>query len=504
LSDEGHVCFPQQELITRAAALLEAQAEAIQQALNSLENKGRIVIERSPTLTEDASQVWIYLNSLHASEIGVARRLAELWGSPNQLATQHELASDESLAGLGFIPSPDQSRALELILRSKIGILTGGPGTGKTTLLKILIRILQGAGIFVALAAPTGRAARRLSEATGWEAKTLHRLLEYGRGISKFLRNRENPLEAQFVIVDEASMVDIVLMYHLLDALPDQAHLLMVGDSSQLPSVGPGNVLADMIASKQIPTATLTLIFRQAESSRIVISAHLINEGSIPEIKTTAAGELSDFYFIEEEDPQKVLDKIRQLVQERIPRRFRLHPIRDIQVITPMHRGEIGAESLNEKLREWLNPARAAQARSIRGFRVGDKVMQIRNNYDKDVFNGDIGRIEHIDVLKDEVRIQFDGQSLCYTEAEMEEVAPAYAITVHKSQGSEYPAVILPLLGSHYMMLQRNLLYTAVTRARKLMVLIGSKSALLLAVRNNRRQQRCTLLKERIIQGFDA
>lgn len=498
LGDDGHVCFPVKELVNKSAELLGFEPEPIQLALASLEDQKRILIERSSPPLDSADDAVAYLSSLYSSETGVIRRLLQLTRARNQLISGREWLAGGLASTPEFTPSPDQAHALELAVQSKLMILTGGPGTGKTTLLKVLIRLLRQAHVPVALAAPTGRAARRLAEATGHEAKTVHRLLEFNRGTQDFTRNRERPLDAHYVVIDEASMVDIVLMYHLLSAIPDNAGLLLVGDVDQLPAVGPGNVLRDMIDSKKIPTVQLTQIFRQAQASRIVTNAHRINEGQVPEMEAASGNELTDFYYIEEEDPGRVLEKIRQLVLERIPKRFRLHPVRDIQVLTPMHRGDIGAESLNQKLREWLNPSGRAITGIGGAFRVGDKVMQIRNNYDKDVFNGDIGRIVDFDAAAGEVQIRFDVGLQTYTAADMAEVAPAYAITVHKSQGSEYPAVILPLLTSHYIMLQRNLLYTAVTRARKLMVIIGSRRALSAAVRNNRLQHRCTLLKARL------
>ncbi len=337
-----------------------------------------------------------------------------------------------------------------------------------------------------------------MSEATGWEAKTIHRLLEYSPQKGGFKRNQDDPLEADVVIIDEASMIDTLLMYHLLKAIPLQAHLILVGDVDQLPSVGPGNVLKDLIDSGLFEVVRLTEIFRQAQESMIVVNAHRVNQGNLPILKETEGKENPDFYFIQEEEPEKILERILILCAERIPRRFGYHPIRDIQVLTPMHKGVIGATNLNIELQKKLNPGCQGLTHGSKTFKIGDKVMQITNNYEKEVFNGDIGWVSKIDQEEGELTIDFDGRLIQYDSSDLDEIVLAYAISVHKSQGSEYPVVILPVTTQHYVLLQRNLIYTGITRARKLVVLIGTKRALAIAIKNNRTQLRFTNLSKRL------
>ena len=337
-----------------------------------------------------------------------------------------------------------------------------------------------------------------MNEATGWEAKTIHRLLEYSPHKGGFKKDQDDPLEADVVIIDETSMVDTLLMYHLLKAIPSHAHLILVGDVDQLPSVGPGNVLKDIIRSGKFTVVTLTEIFRQAQESMIVVNAHKVNQGQFPVLKEIDKPETTDFQFIQEEDPEKILQNILALCSEEIPRQFRFHPLREIQVLTPMHKGTIGVTNLNIELQKRLNPGQPGITRGAWNFRSGDKVMQIVNNYDKDVFNGDIGWISKIDPEEREVAIEFDGRLVPYDYSDLDEVVLAYAVSVHKSQGSEYPVVILPVVTQHYMLLQRNLIYTGITRAKKLVILIGTKRALAIAIRNNKPQRRYTLLSERL------
>jgi exodeoxyribonuclease V alpha subunit len=435
---------------------------------------------------------------MHASEVGAAARLAAIQRYRRLQAKIDSKAALEWVRGrLNFSLAPLQAEAVRLALCEKVVVITGGPGTGKTTLVRAIIAIYERIGARISLAAPTGRAAKRLSETTGRPAATIHRLLEFSPQIGAFQRNEQKPLAADLVIVDETSMMDIVIANHLLKAVPSQAVLVIVGDSDQLPSVGPGNVLGDMIESGRFPVVRLTEIFRQASQSRIITNAHLIRQGAFPDLRAESGGK-QDFYFIGREDPQAVLDTIVQLCTERIPRRFGLDPAEDVQVLSPMHRGEAGAHNLNLALQNALNPSGITLEMGGRTFRVNDKVMQIRNNYDKDVYNGDIGRIRSIDRENGEIRVEFDGRRTTYSFSELEELVHAYAVTIHKSQGSEYPAVVFPLLTQHFMMLQRNLLYTAVTRARKLVVIVGSKKALAIAVKNDRMQSRFTLLKERL------
>jgi len=372
-------------------------------------------------------------------------------------------------------------------------VITGGPGTGKTTVIKSIIAVQESLGRKVMCAAPTGRAAKRMSEATGKDARTIHRLLEFSPKEGRFKKDEENPLDADALIIDETSMVDTVLMYHLLKAIPLHATLILVGDADQLPSVGAGNVLKDVIDSEVIPVVRLNEIFRQSKESMIIVNAHKINSGQMPLLKTG-----NDFYFIEMEEPEAVVERLVGLCKERIPRKFRFHPIDDIQVLSPMHRGTVGAHNLNLELQKQLNPSTDELQRGGRVFKPGDKVMQIRNNYDKDVYNGDIGRIRGIDREEQEVRVDFDGKLVSYDFSELDEIVLAYATSVHKAQGSEYPVIVMPVLTQHFMLLQRNLLYTGITRGRKLVVLVGTKKALAIAVKNNKQQMRYTMLRERL------
>ncbi|MDO8784867.1 MAG: AAA family ATPase, partial [Syntrophales bacterium] len=394
-----------------------------------------------------------------------------------------------------------QIEAVKCAARQKVMVVTGGPGTGKTTIINAILRIFSAVRAKILLTAPTGRAAKRMSEATGHEAKTIHRMLEFSMQKGGFQKNDESPLACHLLVVDEASMIDTILMHHLLKAVPVMATLILVGDVNQLPSVGAGSVLKDIIDSGTVPVVELTEIFRQARESSIIVNAHKINEGTIPYLKSSPE-KLQDFYFIEEEEPEKVLAMIITLVRERIPKRFRLDPLDDIQVLTPMHRGTVGSENLNTELQKALNPRDDGILRGGRNFRINDKVMQIRNNYNKDVYNGDIGRITGLDEENQEVTVTIDERQVTYGYGELDELIHAYAVSVHKSQGSEYPAVVIPIVTQHYMLLQRNLLYTAVTRGRKLVVLVGSKRALAIAVKNNKTNRRYTLLKQRLIANF--
>lgn len=452
---------------------------------------------RSESRAESRSDSAVYLAKYHLCETEIARRLHVLLHTPQQTFTQspkQALAAVERRLTIRL--APNQKRALECALASKLMILTGGPGTGKTTIINAILMLFERLGIRAALAAPTGRAAKRMSEATGREAKTLHRLLEFSPGEGGFKRNADRPLDCGLLIVDEASMIDTLLMHHLLKAVPPDATVIFVGDVNQLPSVGAGAVLADMIASRVIPVVMLTEIFRQARQSRIIVNAHRINAGRMPD---TRPGEgQSDFYFIEREEPEKALATIEALVARRIPERFGFDALAEIQVLTPMHRGLVGAGNLNRVLQQRLNPEGQTLDRGERRYREGDKVMQIRNNYDKEVFNGDIGRILRLDMEAQMAVVRIDERQVSYEFHELDEVVPAYAISVHKSQGSEYPAVVLPLLTQHYVLLQRNLLYTAITRGRRLVVVVGSKRALAMAVKNAKTAARYTRLAERL------
>ena len=389
---------------------------------------------------------------------------------------------------------------MRLALLAKVLVITGGPGVGKTTIVNSILRILAAKGVRLLLCAPTGRAAKRMSEATGREACTIHRLLEVDPKTGGFKRGDDNPLDCDLLVIDETSMVDVLLMHALLRAVPDRAALLVVGDVDQLPSVGPGQVLADVIASGAVPVVRLTEVFRQAAKSRIIVNAHRINQGQMPDLNRPE--EESDFYFVPADDPETAVARIVDLVKTRIPQRFGFDPVRDIQVLCPMNRGGVGARSLNIELQAALNPAGERKVQRFGWtFAPGDKVMQIENDYDKEVYNGDIGYIDQVDPEAGEVTASFDGRTVAYGFGELDMLVPAYAATIHKSQGSEYPAVVIPLLTQHYPMLQRNLLYTGVTRGKRLVVLVGQKKAVAIAVRNVSGRRRWSKLKEWLASG---
>jgi len=392
----------------------------------------------------------------------------------------------------------EQKQALITLGQSKMIIITGGPGTGKTTLVKAIISIIGKKTSRIMLCAPTGRAAKRLSETTGMHAKTIHRLLEFSPGNGGYVKNKNNPLKTDLLIVDEFSMVDITLFYRLLEAVHDHTTLVLVGDKDQLPSVGPGNVLSDLLDYSPIPRVILQFIYRQAKKSQIVTHAHSINKGLIPNIVNHPEKTKSDFYFIPCEEADRVVEKILDYCHHRIPKTFGFDPFSEIQVITPMNRGETGAFHLNQQLQGALNSNPVFIRKGMHQYHTGDKVMQLRNNYDKDVYNGDIGIIQWIDLEEQKITVLFDGRKVYYEESEMDELTLSYAITVHKSQGSEYPAVVIPILTQHYVMLARNLIYTAITRGKKLVVLIGSKKALAMAIKNDTRQKRYTRLTEEL------
>jgi len=499
LSDEGHVYYPQGRLLNKCREVLQAQPEIVQEALAAIEADKRIVIEDDPGSADGAAdRKAVYLARYYLCETGVARHLKALLATPKAV---RRIDADRAVVWvqdrLAIALAEDQVRAVKGAAQHKALVITGGPGTGKTTIIHAILTIFSRLRIRIHLAAPTGRAAKRMSEVTGREAKTIHRMLEYSLQKGGFQKNEDALLDCDLMIIDEASMIDTVLMYHLLKAVPPEATLILVGDVNQLPSVGAGNVLADIIQSGAAPVVELHEIFRQARESQIVVNAHRINSGLLPSLKSSK-NRISDFYFIEREDPETVLTEIIQLVAERVPQTFRVDPFNDIQVLTPMHKGVVGAGNLNAALQQALNPGDDGLVRGDRRLRVGDKVMQIRNNYEKEVFNGDMGRIDRIDPELRETVISFDGRPVAYDFTELDEIVLSYAVSVHKSQGSEYPVVIVPLLMQHYMLLQRNLLYTAVTRGRKLVILIGTKKALAVAVNNNKTRQRYTRLRERL------
>jgi exodeoxyribonuclease V alpha subunit len=486
VQSEGHCFYPRERLLDKARELLGIEAQTLGRTLDDLVRSGEVVIE------EDR----VYPPPMARAENSVAARLRSLIASPRFLPPiKLDAAVEWVQRRSGLTLSSAQKEAIAAALEHKVLIITGGPGTGKTTLLRCLIEIVEAKNLHMLLAAPTGRAAKRLAEATGREAKTIHRLLEYSPLEGGFQHGVSRPLEGEFIVVDEASMVDISLMNHLLAAIHPQSTLLLVGDAEQLPSVGPGNVLGDLIDSGNIPVVRLQTVFRQAQESLIITNAHLVNQGKMPTKVTEGEGG-SDFYLIEKDDPDEALRLIKEMVSRRIPGRFGFHPVDDVQILSPMHKGTLGTENLNQELRQLVNP----EGKAIKGgrFTVGDRVMQTRNNYDKEVFNGDVGKIVSYDTEWDEIEVEFDGRPINYHVSEADELILAYAVTVHKSQGSEYRAVIIPLNTQHFVMLRRNLLYTAMTRGRELVVLIGSPRALQMAVENRTVEPRHTYLAHKI------
>ncbi|MCX5802907.1 MAG: ATP-dependent RecD-like DNA helicase [Proteobacteria bacterium] len=506
LSDEGHVYYPYELLIKKSSEILGLEEERILPALDKLAQEGKAVIEKgltpSPELRTQNSKA-VYLAKYYISELGIVNKLKTILVFPRQLRL---INIDEVLEwvqrDLKITFSEKQVEAVKASINSKAMIVTGGPGTGKTTIINAIMRIYRKMGQKVLLAAPTGRAAKRMTEATGYEAKTIHRLLEYNPGGEIFKKDEANPLEADLIIIDETSMVDTLLMYYFLKAVPSKATLILVGDVDQLPSVGPGNILKDVIDSGYLTTVRLDEIFRQSRESMIIVNAHRVNSGQMP-ISNQGEEHLHDFYFLNIEEPEKILKKIIYLCKEGVPARFGYNPVNDIQVLTPMHKGVIGVSNLNQELQRELNPGQDELIRGNKALKIGDKVMQIRNNYDKDVYNGDIGRITKIDKEMQELKVGYDGRLVSYEYSELDEIVLAYAISVHKSQGSEYPVVIMPVVTQHYMLLQRNLLYTGITRGKKLVILIGTKKALAIAIKNDKPQKRYTLLRDRLMKNVE-
>lgn len=488
LAEEGHVYAEPEQLVDAAVKLLDAKESPVRQALASM-------IEANDVVSDNEV---IYLSPFYHAENGSAKRLQSLL-SDTSLFNADIAAEPEAKYGDkpgDIVYDEVQLAAIQKALDSKVMVLTGGPGTGKTTTTQGIIEAFKARHMSILLAAPTGRAAKRMTEATGMEAKTIHRLLEYNP-MDGYKRNDENPLEGDALIVDECSMIDILLFYNLMKAIPSHMRLILVGDIDQLPSVGAGNVLRDIIDSQKIPVVRLTRIFRQAQSSRIVMNAHAINAGHFPNIKN---GLDTDFFFINQEDADEMVELIIGLVRDRLPKKYG-YPPKEIQVLTPMQRGTVGAGNLNIELQNALNPSGLSLTRGGYTFRQGDKVMQIRNNYDKNVFNGDIGYITAVDTTERTLSVTFDNRVVEYDITELDEIVLAYAVTIHKSQGSEFPVVVMPVTMKHFVMLQRNLVYTGITRAKKICVLVGTTKALAYAIRNNTVSKRNTKLKERLNNG---
>ena len=510
LADEGHVFAYQEQLIAKAAELLEAEESSIVMTLDQMIADKDLICEMVDYKTDQAEMKAIYLPAFYYAEAGVAGKLKRLAQAPaadrlwHALMDARQKTGNESLSiDVGKIQEKVhmeydeiQADAIRKAAVSKVMVLTGGPGTGKTTTTQGIIAAYRSFGLKILLAAPTGRAAKRMTEATGLEAKTIHRLLEC-KPPEGYQKNEDNPLDGDVLIIDECSMIDMILMNALLKAIPEGMRLILVGDIDQLPSVGAGNVLRDIIDSGVFPVVRLTRIFRQAQSSRIIMNAHAINEGKFPDISN---GKNTDFFYIEKEDPEEAVQEIVRLVKNNLPRYYKT-PWNHIQVLTPMQKGIVGAANLNLALQEALNPQGDGLRRGGYLFRTGDKVMQIRNNYEKEIFNGDIGTVESVDLQERKLKVNFDQHIIEYEASELDELVHAYATTIHKAQGSEYPIVVMPVLMNHYVMLQRNLIYTGITRAKKVLVIVGTRKALSYAVRNVTVTKRNTFLKERLSQA---
>ena len=490
LSNEGHTCFPETELVVQAETILQANSSLIQERIAQLLQNG--------SLMKKEARIWV--KPLYLAELGIARELCRIAQAPCRLRDVHqEKALLWAQEKLHITLASEQIDAVKQGLCAKQLIITGGPGTGKSTITKAILRILEKITSSILLAAPTGRAAKRMTEITGNKAFTIHSLLEMDFTTGKFKKNRENPLKCELILIDEASMIDTLLMYNLLKAIPSEARVVFIGDIDQLPSVGPGNVLKDIIISEKLAIICLKQIFRQAAHSKIIVNAHRVNQGLFPD---TFPSPHSDFLFIEKETPEEILESIVEHVVSIIPRKYKFHRFEEIQVLSPMKRGTIGGENLNTVLQQKMNPQPHPLIRMGRSFHVNDKVMQIRNNYQKEVFNGDIGKIAEIDLAEQSIKVLFDGKIIPYEFHEMDELMLAYTVSIHKYQGSECPCIIIPIHTSHFKLLNRNLLYTGITRGKRLVILIGSKKALAMAVRNEEVKKRHTGLKDRIQELF--
>lgn len=484
LSESGHCYAVREQLIEKAIQLLEVDAPELEITLDEM-------IRADDVIKEDEA---IYLPPFYFSETGCAKSMLYLLACERRVRVNPQEITEKVVSHSEISYDTIQLEAIKTAISSKIMVLTGGPGTGKTTTTMGIISAYQMAGCRILLAAPTGRAAKRMSEATGMEAKTIHRLLEF-KPPEGYQKNEDKPLDGDVLILDECSMVDVILMYNLLKAIPEHMSLILVGDTDQLPSVGAGNVLKDVIDSGRIPVVRLTRIFRQAQGSRIIMNAHRINKGEAIDMR---GGKESDFFFASKESNEEVVETMVKYCTQNLPRYYHVDAFRDIQVLTPMQRGTCGAANLNQVLQEAMNPTRIFLHRGGTQYRLHDKVMQIRNDYDKEVFNGDIGTVTRVDMEERELTVDFDGRAVVYDVTELDELVLAYAVTIHKAQGSEYPIVVMPFTMSHFVMLQRNLLYTGVTRAKKILVLIGEKKAVYYAIKNEKTTERNTKLAERL------
>ncbi len=492
LAEQGHTCYERGDLLDEAVQILDVSIEHTETGLQRALANGVVVAEEGRAAGDNC---FVYPRRLYAAETHLAEALDVLL---NCTSASYSVPVSHLDRGYAML-NEAQQQAVHAAFESGVSIITGGPGVGKTTVVGQIVAACQRIGRYILLAAPTGRAAKRLSESTRLEAKTIHRLLKWDPASRSFVYNQDRPLRCDFLVLDEVSMLDVVLADQLFSAIRPGTHVILVGDRDQLPSVGPGTVLHDLIHCGRIPVTNLTEIYRQAENSRIVWNAHAVNRGQMPDLRAVPSSTLADFYWIEQEDPDHAAELIGRMVSERIPKRFRVNPMTDVQVLAPMHRGSCGAESLNALLQQRLNPGPKAELKfGDRRFRLGDRVMQTSNNYDKGVFNGELGQIAGIDSKAKTFRIAFDVGPVEYEWHEADQIRLAYAVTVHKSQGSEFPVVVIPVLTQHYIMLQRNLIYTGMTRAKRLLILIGTRRALGIAVRNDRPVMRCCLLGGRL------
>jgi exodeoxyribonuclease V alpha subunit len=496
LSSDGHVCYPVDEFLKEAEKILGVALELIAARLEPLKQENRI--ELADLIHHGIMRRFIWLRSLYGAEMGIVRELRRLRSHESVLRS---INSDKAVCWvqeqLKIELAANQKQAVMCAITDKLQIITGGPGTGKSTITNAILTITEKLTQKIFLAAPTGRAAKRMSEITKKKASTIHSLLEFDFKKGGFKRNRENPLDCDLMIVDEASMIDTYLMFNLLKAIPNHARIIFVGDINQLPSVGPGNVLKDMIASRSIPVTILNEIFRQAAGSAIITNAHLINRGQFPKLYN---GQDSDFFFVESLENEDVLNSIIKLVSQRLPKRYGFDPKSEIQVLAPMKKGIIGTENLNQSLQQILNPQGNALVRGMQKLQVGDKVMQLRNDYKREVFNGDIGFIEQIDADEHQVVVKVDDREILYDYSDLDELALAYAISIHKFQGSECPCIVIPVHTSHFMLLHRNLLYTGITRGKRLVVLVGTKKAIAIAVKNDDVLKRYTGLQQSLME----